>query len=613
MARIIIDAGHGGTAPLGSSSAFGGRGAAGTLEKDVTLDIARHVVARLGRGAALTRRGDTNLSLGSRAARAARDRADVFVSIHANSGTPDRSGPETYVHPDAGTASHRLAGGIQAALERLGGRYGGSDGSRRGQMAVLSPAALGSRTAACLVEVDYLSNPHGEQRLRDPRQRAAIGAAIADAITSHVARYGQGDPAASADELQTGNRPSVRMPPSPVINQVGRAHGLVELAPRGSDSSLGFGVVGGTGQVHVILHATVPGGGTGAATVRIRGPGGVIVHEQRVELQAGGPHMLPSIYAHVGDGDHVIELINEGNTGVRIDCDLRWVRNAIQGRRMGQGTAARGPRHAVGLDRPTPDPYIIPDPSSYAGSGLGQFLQIWAQWSASYVRWRSGVPHSAYPYFPHSAICELEMTNADGSTGFGTGFYIGPETVLTCAHNIFDPTGSFATSVRVRPGKSPVQSIFPDASFAIPNAQARCHPSWVATRDRDWDMAVIHTPGLPAPNGAAFTLPNMTPAGTEQVVVCGYGKFHGTPAMAQGQYMDGGTILNATEHQYHFAIQGVPGHSGSPVFWNDMVIAIFTGPRMLGTNNTTPASDYENRGVRLTPAKLAWITNFLRP
>lgn len=41
--RVIIDAGHGGTSRAGSSSAFGSRGPAGTVEKEVTLDIARHV------------------------------------------------------------------------------------------------------------------------------------------------------------------------------------------------------------------------------------------------------------------------------------------------------------------------------------------------------------------------------------------------------------------------------------------------------------------------------------------------------------------------------------------------------------------------------------------
>src|SRR5262245_52743657 len=102
MARIIIDAGHGGTVPVGHSSAYGGRSDTGLAEKDVTFDIARAINARLGGAAALTRTGDTNLSLGARAARAARDGADVFVSIHANSGPPEAAGAETWVHPNAG-------------------------------------------------------------------------------------------------------------------------------------------------------------------------------------------------------------------------------------------------------------------------------------------------------------------------------------------------------------------------------------------------------------------------------------------------------------------------------------------------------------------------------
>ena len=186
MTRVIIDAGHGGSARAGNSSAFGSRGPGGTLEKEVTLDIARHVVARLGPGAALTRVSDTNLTLGARAQLAAQRDADVFVSIHANSGPPEAAGPETFVHPDAGAASHRLAGRVQRALDRLHGRFGGVAEPRNGALAVLSPRALGPRTSACLVEVDYLSNPRAEARLRNPQERAAIGAAIASAIQDHV-------------------------------------------------------------------------------------------------------------------------------------------------------------------------------------------------------------------------------------------------------------------------------------------------------------------------------------------------------------------------------------------------------------------------------------------
>ena len=159
--RIIIDAGHGGSEPAGNSSAYGGRGQRGVVEKDVTLDIAKHVVARLGGAAALTRSRDRNLTIGARAAKG--QRSDVFVSIHANYGAPELSGPEVYVHSDAGRGSRALAGHIARALDRQAGRYGGGGDERRAAMAVLNPSAIG-QSAACLVEVDYLSNPRGEQR-----------------------------------------------------------------------------------------------------------------------------------------------------------------------------------------------------------------------------------------------------------------------------------------------------------------------------------------------------------------------------------------------------------------------------------------------------------------
>jgi N-acetylmuramoyl-L-alanine amidase/V8-like Glu-specific endopeptidase len=447
MTRVIIDAGHGGSTRAGSSSAFGSRGPSGTIEKDVTLDIARHVVQRLGNAATLTRSNDTNLTLGARAARAAQGGAGVFVSIHANSGPPDAAGPETFVHPQAGAGSHRLADGVQRALERLRGRYGGVPEPRTGPMAVLDPRAVGRNTAACLVEVDYLSNPRSEQRLRDPAHRAAIGAAIAQAIDEHLAR---------------------------------------------------------------------------------------------------------------------------------------------------------------GLDRPTPDPYIIPNPSDYAGTGILDFVRVWGSWFGRWASWRTGVPSAAYAYFPHSAICELEMSLSDGNTAFGTGFFIGQNKLLTCGHN-FKEGSVTATQVIVRPGKNPGQSLFPEITCAIPNWRTLVHPSWASSENDDWDMAVLSSPDLRAPNGRVFQLPNACPGPNERIVVCGYGKFQGTGVSFadQGQYMDGGSITSATADQYFFPIQAIPGHSGSPVFWNDMVVAILTGPRLSGGT----ISDYENRGVMITPDKITWINS----
>lgn len=79
---IAVDAGHGGDDP-------GARGKGGTLEKIVTLeiakDLAKFIDAQPGMHAVLTRSGDYFVPLKQRFAIAREHKADLFVSIHANS------------------------------------------------------------------------------------------------------------------------------------------------------------------------------------------------------------------------------------------------------------------------------------------------------------------------------------------------------------------------------------------------------------------------------------------------------------------------------------------------------------------------------------------------
>jgi N-acetylmuramoyl-L-alanine amidase len=457
MPRIMVDAGHGGTSKVGNSTAFGSRGPMGTLEKDITLDIARRVVARLGGQAELTRQRDDNMSLGARAHHAARDGADVFVSIHANSGPPEAQGAETFVHPGAGAESRALAAGIQHSLDRLAGRLGGRAGrGREGRMAILDPRLLGSRTAACLVEVDYLSNPRSEQRLRNPAERAAIGDAIAGAIRDHLGsarRYGRGEAEAYAE-------------------------------------------------------------------------------------------------------------------------------------------AAR--------DRS--EPMIIPD-IDYNVTSLSEANRKWAEFFGRYERWRAGVSQENYRYFPHAAICQLKLSGPGGS-GYGTGFYIGPETILTCGHN-FKHAGSITQRVLVQPAYTGVSCLFGEKEFAIPDVSRVVSPNWWSSEDPEWDLAVFQVPGLPAPAGQYFQLPNSTPA-SGQFILSGYGKIRGTDYDAQGQYMDGITVeeIQATPSGWYLPIMGIPGHSGSPVFHEDTVVGVFT--RMTGPKGNFDPS--YNFAVRLEPQRLDWIT-----
>jgi N-acetylmuramoyl-L-alanine amidase len=79
---IAVDAGHGGDDP-------GAHGQHGTLEKNVTLEIAKELArlidAQPGMQAVLTRKGDYFVPLEKRFQVAREHKADLFVSIHANS------------------------------------------------------------------------------------------------------------------------------------------------------------------------------------------------------------------------------------------------------------------------------------------------------------------------------------------------------------------------------------------------------------------------------------------------------------------------------------------------------------------------------------------------
>ena len=81
LRTIAIDPGHGGEDD-------GVKGAGGTKEKDLTLAVARRLKAtiesRLGIRVLLTREDDHNVSLDGRAAMANNNKADAFISLHAN-------------------------------------------------------------------------------------------------------------------------------------------------------------------------------------------------------------------------------------------------------------------------------------------------------------------------------------------------------------------------------------------------------------------------------------------------------------------------------------------------------------------------------------------------
>ena len=213
LQTIVVDPGHGG-------GETGATGPGGTLEKQITLDIARRlkaiIEARLGIRVLLTREDDRAVGADARAAVANNNKAELFLSLHLN-GAPSRSvkGTEVfYLQLDReGEAARRAAEAESVVLPALGGGWRTIDvirwdlaqarhmdssevlarlleeelrtrvdmGPRPIQQAPLRVLA-GVNMPAALVEVVYLTNPDQERRASSPEFQTAVAQAIYETI-----------------------------------------------------------------------------------------------------------------------------------------------------------------------------------------------------------------------------------------------------------------------------------------------------------------------------------------------------------------------------------------------------------------------------------------------
>ncbi|GAB4484387.1 MAG: hypothetical protein OHK006_08530 [Thermodesulfovibrionales bacterium] len=118
---IMIDAGHGG-------SDSGTIGKMGTMEKDVTLDIARrlrdHLTARGDYRVIMTRDDDSTVPLNTRVELARKAKADLFISVHLNylPQKPINMIETYYFGPSSDAKTLKLA-----EQENAGSEYGLSD------------------------------------------------------------------------------------------------------------------------------------------------------------------------------------------------------------------------------------------------------------------------------------------------------------------------------------------------------------------------------------------------------------------------------------------------------------------------------------------------------
>jgi V8-like Glu-specific endopeptidase len=219
--------------------------------------------------------------------------------------------------------------------------------------------------------------------------------------------------------------------------------------------------------------------------------------------------------------------------------------------------------------------------------------------------WFAGVPNTTI--FPHSAICLLEMKDGSGSvSGYGTGFYIGANRILTCGHNLRG-----AASVDVVPACNDTSE--PYGRFNVTSASWRIPASY--NGDGDYDLAVIDNVPQAAPNNRWFDcLEELNQSRPEGVVVCGYSrKSDRVPELTQAmngrmQHLHAGYIAQLRGEVFDYPILTLHRASGSPVYYlsdrDGTMKAYVVGVHISGE---IAQAQNLNTGCRLTEAKIAWI------
>ena len=218
---VAVDAGHGGNDP-------GAMGRTGAREKDVTLAIARRLKERIdqepGMRAVLTRDGDYFLAHRLRIKRARDQRADMFISIHADSYT-DRSVAGSSVYTLSARGASDEAARWLAERENAADLIGGVSLEDKGDVlaSVLLDLSQGASMSASLVAADkvmdelyrmgnvtrrgvkqagflvlkspdipsmlvetaFISNPAEEARLKSPAHQRRLAEAIHAGVRSY--------------------------------------------------------------------------------------------------------------------------------------------------------------------------------------------------------------------------------------------------------------------------------------------------------------------------------------------------------------------------------------------------------------------------------------------
>jgi len=213
---------------------------------------------------------------------------------------------------------------------------------------------------------------------------------------------------------------------------------------------------------------------------------------------------------------------------------------------------------------------------------------------------------------PWRMICSLEIVSQNGLDYVGTGWFVGPRTVITAGHCVYDPVelGGWAQQITVIPGRNgDVDPPFPTAVSTRFSTTDR----WQEAQEPDYDYAAIHLDTDLGARTGSFGVGVLPDEDLKDrlVNVSGYPV---SPGSGRSQYFHANRVKALTPRRLFYDIDTMGGQSGSPVwaYLDGATDPVVVGIHAYGVGGTPANLNIQaNSGPRILPEVLDVIRGWI--
>ncbi len=210
---------------------------------------------------------------------------------------------------------------------------------------------------------------------------------------------------------------------------------------------------------------------------------------------------------------------------------------------------------------------------------------------------------------PWRMVCALRMRGQSGAGAIGTGWFVGPKTLLTAGHCVHSTQffGGWASRIEVSPGRNGGEFPF----RTVRSTRFSSVNRWVEAADPDFDIGCIHLDDPLGDEVGWFSVGALSPEELEGFLVNVSG-YPGDRGGGTEQYHHRNRILRVTERRLFYDVDTFGGQSGAPVWIHETDTAppLAVGIHAYGVGGSADGLE-ANSAPRIIPGVLDQIRTWV--